>query len=103
MTVIRRHLLTLLFLFLVSEWVSLISFGGVSGLIGYSVYTTARLHYSSYKGNQVNESVKKDVAKVVDTIDVEDIGKKAVFCRCWRSKKVSANFFESMNRICDEK
>ncbi|CAD1476781.1 unnamed protein product, partial [Heterotrigona itama] len=34
----------------------------------------------------VNLSVKKDVNKVVDTVDIEDITEKAVFCRCWRSK-----------------
>lgn len=78
--------------FLVSEWISLVTFGGVSGFIGYSVYTTAKMHYSSIKGNQVNLTIKKDADKVVDTVDVEDIGKKAVFCRCWKSKKVSYRF-----------
>ncbi|VDO27455.1 unnamed protein product [Haemonchus placei] len=27
------------------------------------------------------------VFKVVDTVDVEDIGEKKAFCRCWRSEK----------------
>ena len=26
--------------------------------------------------------------EVVDTVDLEDIGKKKIFCRCWNSKKV---------------
>lgn len=39
----------------------------------------------------VNPSIKKDINKVVDIIDVEDITEKAVFCRCWRSKNVSAS------------
>merc|ERR1712168_410383 len=34
-----------------------------------------------------NYMIKKDEAKVVDTYDVEDISDKAVFCRCWKSKK----------------
>lgn len=37
----------------------------------------------------VNPKILKTSAKVVDTIDVEDISEKAVFCRCWRSKNVS--------------
>lgn len=39
----------------------------------------------------VNPSILKKNDKVVDTIDVEDIAEKAVFCRCWRSKNVSGN------------
>jgi len=26
----------------------------------------------------------------VDTVDIEDISEKAVFCRCWRSENVSS-------------
>jgi len=36
----------------------------------------------------VNPGIQKENAKVVDSFDVEDIGEKAAFCRCWRSKKV---------------
>lgn len=38
---------------------------------------------------RVNYSIKKDVNKVVDSVDVEDITEKAVFCRCWKSENVS--------------
>ncbi|XP_018942549.1 CDGSH iron-sulfur domain-containing protein 1-like isoform X1 [Cyprinus carpio] len=41
---------------------------------------------SSPKG-RVNMSVNKDSPKVVHSFDMEDIGNKAVYCRCWRSKK----------------
>lgn len=41
---------------------------------------------------RVNHKIKKDVGKVVDTVDVEDITEKAVFCRCWKSQNV-CNFF----------
>ncbi|KAL6446684.1 hypothetical protein ACFW04_001266 [Cataglyphis niger] len=34
---------------------------------------------------RVNVKIKKDVAKVVDSVDIEDISEKAVFCRCWKS------------------
>lgn len=30
-----------------------------------------------------------DEAKVVDSVDIEDIAEKAAFCRCWKSKNVS--------------
>lgn len=39
----------------------------------------------------VNPTILKKNEKVVDTVDVEDISEKAVFCRCWRSKNVSNN------------
>jgi hypothetical protein len=31
-------------------------------------------------------SLEKD--KIADKVDLEDIGDKKVFCRCWQSKKV---------------
>lgn len=36
---------------------------------------------------KVNQSILKDQEKVVDTVNIEDIGDKKVFCRCWKSKK----------------
>jgi len=41
----------------------------------------------------VNPDIQKENAKVVDSFDVEDIGEKAAFCRCWRSKKVRCHCF----------
>eukprot|EP00878_Enallax_costatus_P017530 GHUV01018415.1.p3 GENE.GHUV01018415.1~~GHUV01018415.1.p3 ORF type:complete len:111 (+),score=33.92 GHUV01018415.1:347-679(+) len=35
---------------------------------------------------QINPSIKKDVDKVVDMAKVDELPKKAVFCRCWRSE-----------------
>lgn len=51
----------------------------------------AGLYFSkrSCKKGQVNTSISKDSPKVVHSFDMEDIGTKAVYCRCWRSKKVS--------------
>lgn len=40
------------------------------------------------KKSQVNTCVCKDSPKVVHSFDMEDIGTKAVYCRCWKSKKV---------------
>ena len=33
------------------------------------------------KENRVNNTIKMDCAKVVDTVDIEDMGDKGVFCR----------------------
>ncbi|EDS36231.1 zinc finger CDGSH domain-containing protein 1 [Culex quinquefasciatus] len=35
---------------------------------------------------KVNRTIRPAEAKVVDMIDIEDIGEKAAFCRCWKSK-----------------
>ncbi|XP_071369145.1 CDGSH iron-sulfur domain-containing protein 1-like [Centroberyx affinis] len=41
----------------------------------------------SCKKGLVNTSISKDSPKVVHSFDMEDIGTKAVYCRCWKSKK----------------
>jgi len=39
------------------------------------------------EGGAINPSIKKDVDKVVDMLKADELPKKAVFCRCWRSEK----------------
>ncbi|MEQ2208454.1 hypothetical protein XENOCAPTIV_000621 [Xenoophorus captivus] len=39
------------------------------------------------KKGHVNVGISKDSPKVVHSFDMEDIGTKAVYCRCWKSKK----------------
>lgn len=55
------------------------------------VATAARPAQRQYsvvvRAGQINPDIKKDVEKVVDMLKVEDLPKKAVFCRCWKSKK----------------
>ncbi|XP_063692487.1 CDGSH iron-sulfur domain-containing protein 1-like [Bolinopsis microptera] len=34
-----------------------------------------------------NTTIKKDCDKVVDVVDMEDLGAKTCYCRCWQSKK----------------
>lgn len=53
--------------------------------VGYAAYLT----YSVSKKNDsaINQRIRKDEPKIVDTVDVEDLGNKSVFCRCWKSKK----------------
>lgn len=41
----------------------------------------------SCKKGLVNTAISKDSPKVVHSFDMEDIGTKAVYCRCWKSKK----------------
>ncbi|KHN75505.1 CDGSH iron-sulfur domain-containing protein 1 [Toxocara canis] len=51
-----------------------------SALLGYyiGVQITKRM-------SRINTTVKLSTDKVIDTVDVEDIGDKKVFCRCWKS------------------
>lgn len=58
---------------------------------GYMAYKAFCPHGRPPASAIVNPSILKKTEKVVDTIDVEDISEKAVFCRCWRSKNVSDN------------
>uniref|UniRef100_A0A915AY65 CDGSH iron-sulfur domain-containing protein 2 homologue n=1 Tax=Parascaris univalens TaxID=6257 RepID=A0A915AY65_PARUN len=53
-----------------------------SVLLGYyiGVQITKRM-------SRINHDIKLSTDKVVDTVDVEDIGEKKVFCRCWKSSK----------------
>uniref|UniRef100_A0A8C1FLZ8 CDGSH iron-sulfur domain-containing protein 2 n=1 Tax=Cyprinus carpio carpio TaxID=630221 RepID=A0A8C1FLZ8_CYPCA len=53
-----------------------------------STYLLTR-YFSSQSSpkSRVNMSIDKDSPKVVHSFDMEDIGNKAVYCRCWRSKK----------------
>lgn len=43
----------------------------------------------------VNPSIDKEKEKIAQSFDIEDLGKKTVFCRCWRSKKVSFTVSET--------
>lgn len=54
--------------------------------VSYVIYVT---FCCSKKKGRVNSNIQKDCDKVVHSLDIEDIGKKAVFCRCWKSSKVS--------------
>ena len=41
----------------------------------------------------INEKIEKNNAKVVHSVDVEDLGETSAFCRCWKSKIVSIDCF----------
>jgi len=65
------------------EWAALIPFGLACGGAAVAIYTK----WCPLAKHCVNLCHKKDCDKVVDSVDIEDLGDKAVFCRCWKSKK----------------
>jgi len=52
-----------------------------AGFVGYLV---GRKSTSNQRTNKMH---KLDSEKVVTMVDVEDIGDKTAYCRCWQSKK----------------
>jgi len=83
-----------------SDWARLIPFGVAVGGLSYlslqglanspmvGPYLKEKLaNLPGMQPDRVNNSIKMDCAKVVDTVDIEDMGDKGVFCRCWKSKK----------------
>jgi CDGSH-type Zn-finger protein len=75
------------------EWLALTPLGLLiagSGWLTYrhlTYYQTPPPSTKEPEKPKVNLTLKKDSPKVVDTVDIEEIGEKKVFCRCWRSKK----------------
>lgn len=55
--------------------------------VAYGIYVTRKLNQCPRSG-KINPGVQKDKPKVVDTVEIEDLGNQTVFCRCWRSAKV---------------
>lgn len=71
------------------EWLQLIVPGAAVAGAGYVTYLAFFDPKRRAKGGCVNQCIKKNVDKVVDMVEIEDIAEKAVFCRCWKSKNVS--------------
>ncbi|XP_028172856.1 CDGSH iron-sulfur domain-containing protein 2 homolog isoform X2 [Ostrinia furnacalis] len=67
------------------DWLALLPPTLAVGGISYYSYQTYKKAQCAGNG-QVNTSIRKDINKVVDFIDIEDITEKAVLCRCWKSK-----------------
>lgn len=70
------------------DWVCMASLGVAA--VGVSLLIYAKVSGCCTKGSKgslVNLTLQKNDSKVVDTVDIEDIGDKKVFCRCWRSEK----------------
>lgn len=74
---------------LVKDWATLIPPTAALAGLTYITYRAFCPHGRPQPNAKVNPSILKTNPKVVDTVDVEDISEKAVFCRCWRTKNVS--------------
>ncbi|XP_003487364.1 CDGSH iron-sulfur domain-containing protein 2 homolog [Bombus impatiens] len=70
----------------IRDWISLVPPTALLAGIGYMSYKAFCPKARGPPCGFVNPNIKKDVNKVVDTVDIEDITEKAAFCRCWRSK-----------------
>lgn len=76
------------FFHIVRDWLALIPPTLAIGGLSYYSYQTIKKANQAGSG-QINPCIRKDINKVVDFIDIEDITEKASLCRCWRSKNVS--------------
>ncbi|XP_068807140.1 CDGSH iron-sulfur domain-containing protein 1 [Struthio camelus] len=68
------------------EWVAAVSLAAGAAAVGYLAYRKFLSKDKCCKA-MVNLHIQKDNPKVVHAFDMEDLGDKAVYCRCWRSKK----------------
>lgn len=62
-------------------------FVGAVSLIVYMSVQTFKPKPPPQK-SPVNLKIQKETPKVVNMVDIEDLGEKVTYCRCWRSKKV---------------
>lgn len=69
-----------------SDWLSLLPFIGMLSLISYVTYQAFRSKPAP-KDSRVNLKIQKECSKVVNMVDIEELGDKVSYCRCWRSKK----------------
>ncbi|XP_062567493.1 CDGSH iron-sulfur domain-containing protein 2 homolog A-like [Saccostrea cucullata] len=70
----------------VTEWASLVPFVGAVSIIVYMSVHSFKPKPPPQK-TPVNLKIQKETAKVVNMVDIEDLGEKVTYCRCWRSKK----------------
>nr|CAG4643642.1 EOG090X0JRY [Ilyocryptus agilis] len=96
----RDHSFTGWFHLGIGDWMHLLPFGVVVAGVSYLAYDKVRTgqicckkacsttqEQKDPKDQQINKTVDKENSKVVHQLDIEEIGDKKVFCRCWRSKK----------------
>ncbi|KAB0407334.1 hypothetical protein E2I00_001298 [Balaenoptera physalus] len=68
------------------EWIAAVTIAAGTAAVGYLAYK--RFYVKDHRNkSMVNPHIQKDNPKVVHAFDMEDLGDKAVYCRCWRSKK----------------
>nr|XP_058911206.1 CDGSH iron-sulfur domain-containing protein 1 isoform X2 [Kogia breviceps] len=69
-----------------AEWIAAVTIAAGAAAVGYLAYK--RFYVKDHRNKcMVNPHIQKDNPKVVHAFDMEDLGDKAVYCRCWRSKK----------------
>ena len=56
-------------------------------LLSYVTYQAFRSKPAP-KDSCVNLKIQKESSKVVNMVEIEELGDKVSYCRCWRSKKV---------------
>ena len=56
--------------------------GAVAGTVHYGILPLVNKKASS----RVNTSIDLEKPKVVDIVNVADLGEKTCYCRCWKSK-----------------
>ena len=74
------------------EWVQLVPLVVTTSVAVYLVVSALIPSKPKKKEHEwLNKTIEKEKAKVADTFQIEDLGDKMVFCRCWKSKKVSTS------------
>ncbi|KAI2804804.1 hypothetical protein RDWZM_008096 [Blomia tropicalis] len=53
--------------------------------VGYAIYMTLKTSSEEKKNDKINTKIDLQNSKVVTTCDIEDVGTKSVYCRCWKS------------------
>ncbi|XP_074647673.1 CDGSH iron-sulfur domain-containing protein 2-like [Tubulanus polymorphus] len=73
------------------DWMRLLPF---LGIVSFLTYATVRVFIPNQsstaedpRSKWVNEDIQKDCPKVADVMNIEDLGNKTAYCRCWKSKK----------------
>ncbi|XP_058791184.1 CDGSH iron-sulfur domain-containing protein 2 homolog [Phymastichus coffea] len=70
----------------VKDWLALIPPSAALAGLGYMSYKAFCPKARAASSGKINHKIQKNVSKVVNSVDIEDITEKAAFCRCWRSE-----------------
>lgn len=72
-----------------NEWVQLVPFVVTTSVVVYLVISALLPSKPPKKADEdwVNKTQQKEKDKVADVIQIEDLGEKTAFCRCWKSKE----------------
>ena len=76
-----------------NECVQLVPFVVTTSVVVYLVVSALLPSKKIPDQDWVNKKHQKDKDKVADVIEIEDLGEKTAFCRCWKSKKVCTQTF----------